>query len=146
MGQHYTNLHILIIDADASAAYITRACVQRVAPEAICTIGLGSTSGVHDAREHPDVVIVDPPCHSLAAIRLVRSLKEVHPQAHVIVLASAPTPTLRRDMQHLGVDAYIEKPAPLAEIVVALTTCIERLDLAHTDPVSIANVVYQADT
>lgn len=140
MGEQYPNPHILIIDADASAAYITRACVQRVAPKASCTIEPGTPGSIYNAHDPLDLVIVDPPSHSPAGIRLVRTLKETHPKAHVIVLTSAPTPMLRRDMQLLGVDAYLEKPAPLAELVVALRTSLQRLDLAQAEPLVIANV------
>lgn len=140
MGEQYSNPHILIIDADASAAYITRACVQRVAPKAICTIESDASGRMYDARDPLDVVIVDPPYHSPAGIRLVRALKETHPKVHVIVLTSAPTPMLRRDMQLLGVDAYLEKPAPLAELVVALRTSLQRLDPPQAEPLAIANL------
>lgn len=139
MGEHSMNPHILIIDADASAAYITRACVQRVAPKASCTIEPGTPNRIYDAHSPLDLVIVDPPCHSPAGLRLVRTLKETHPQAHVIVLTSAPTPMLRRDMQLMGVDAYLEKPAPLAELVAALRTSLPCLDLNQAQPLTVTN-------
>jgi DNA-binding NarL/FixJ family response regulator len=130
--------HILIIDADAGAAYITRAVAQRVAPQATCRVVSNAASSLHDVGERPDVVIVDPPHLSLAGIRLIRELQEAYPETHVIVLASVPTPTLRRDMQQLGVESYLEKPAPYAELAAALRASLRSLSPPQTAPVSIA--------
>jgi DNA-binding NarL/FixJ family response regulator len=132
-AQQLMNPHILIIDADASAAYITRMGVQRIAPEATCLIEQSTARDLSELGIRPDVVIVDPPHHTLAGSRLIQNLKQAYPEAHVIVLASAPTPILRRDMHLLGVEAYLEKPAPLAELAVALRTSLQRLSLAQTE-------------
>jgi DNA-binding response OmpR family regulator len=108
------SFHILIVDPDAVAAHVTRAVVARAAPDAILTIepdaeqARRSLSGIK-----PDVLIIDP-SPSLLAGKLVISAMKAQPSAgQIIVIASAPTAGLRRHMRDLGVDLYLEKPAPL---------------------------------
>lgn len=109
------NLHILLVDADAGAAQITGAIVQRSAPEATLRIEPTISSGWASAQHGPpDVLIVDPAPYGQSGLRLIQDCKALQPAMRVIVLASAPTPSLRQRMQGLGVDLYLEKPAPLA--------------------------------
>jgi DNA-binding NarL/FixJ family response regulator len=49
----------------------------------------------------------------MAAAWLIQAFKTARPHGLVIVLASAPTPSLRRTMHRLGVDVYLEKPVTL---------------------------------
>lgn len=107
--------HILLVDADASAAHVTAAIVQRIAPEATLEIESSPGSGWLSAqRRTPDVLIIDPSPHGSAGALLIQLCKEEWPDLRVIVLASAPTPPLRARMERLGVDLYLEKPTPLA--------------------------------
>src|SRR3954447_11562788 len=116
----HMNPHILIVDSDASAARITRAGVVRVAPAATLVVETDAEGGLRSARNHPpDLLIIDPPRHSPLGTQLIRELK-ASPAGHVIVLASAPTPALRRQMQVLGVDMYLEKPTLLAHLANAV--------------------------
>lgn len=120
--------HILIIDPDASAAQITRAGVERAIPEATLEVEPNADLGLLSIERHrPDVVIIDPPLHSLMTGRLIQSLKEIDPEAQVIVLASSPTPVLRRYLQHMGADVYLAKPAPLTTLIEAVRQAIEAI-------------------
>jgi DNA-binding NarL/FixJ family response regulator len=105
---------ILIVDADAAAAQVTRAIVERAAPAARLAVAPDLRAAYRELqRELPDVLIIDPSPHPLAGVELVAAVKRRTPHGQVIVLASAPTAGLRRQMQGLGVDLYLEKPAPL---------------------------------
>jgi two-component system response regulator DesR len=105
---------ILIVDADAAAAQVTRAIVERAAPTARLAVSPDLRAAYRELqRELPDVLIIDPSPHPLAGVELVAAVKRRRPPSQVIVLASAPTAGLRRQMQSLGVDLYLEKPAPL---------------------------------
>ncbi len=121
-------LHVLIIDPDASAARITSAGVERVVPDAIVMVEPNPEQAWHSVQRHcPDVLIIDPPRHTMTTERLIQGLKRVCPAAQVIVLASAPTPTLRGTMQRLGVDAFLAKPAPLVVLMEALQHALHEL-------------------
>jgi DNA-binding NarL/FixJ family response regulator len=105
---------ILIVDADAAAAQVTRAIVERAAPAARLAVAPDLRAAYRELqRELPDVLIIDPSPHPLAGVELVAAVKRRTPHGQVIVLASVPTAGLRRQMQGLGVDLYLEKPAPL---------------------------------
>lgn len=118
--------HILIIDPDVSAARITRAGVERAVPGATLVVEPNPEQGWFSIqRLRPDVVIIDPPSLSLVTERLIQSLKETYPETQVIVLASSPTPAQRRNLQRIGADIYLAKPAPLVTLIEAVHRAIE---------------------
>lgn len=110
--------HILIVDADASAAHVTAAVIQRIAPDATVTVEhTPAQAWLSFQRAPPDALIVDPASHGLTGPLLIQLLKQECPQARIIVVAPEPTPALRRKMHEFNVDAYLEKPAPLSLLI-----------------------------
>lgn len=108
------NLHILIIDADAAAAQVTRARIARIVPGATFAVERDPERGWLSAQQHkPDIVLIDPARHRLHCGLLLQLIKEAHPATGVIVLDSAPTPAFRRSMHQLGVDLYLDKASSL---------------------------------
>ena len=106
--------HILIVDADTSAAQVTRAVVARAIPEA--TVAVAPTferAQLSMQGQRPDALIIDPAPQSRGGTQLIEQFKTMYPDAPVIVVASMPTPALRRTMTGRGVDTYLEKPALL---------------------------------
>jgi response regulator of citrate/malate metabolism len=107
--------HILIVESDVAAAQVTSAMLARAVPTAIVSVESDFAAARRTLQSHqPDVLIIDPVLHRPESIWLVQHLKTKHPDAHVIIIASAPTPALRREMERLGVDAYLEKPELLS--------------------------------
>lgn len=127
-------LHILIVDADRTAAQVTRAAVARSLPAATVTV---TTDPAHPWVRTPpeplDVLIIDPPRRPPAGTQLIRRAQALWPGVLVIVLASAPTPALRRDLRALAVDMYLEKPALLPVVLTALHTALQRHRRACVD-------------
>lgn len=118
--------YILIVDSDLSAAQVTWAGVKRAVPDASLAIEPTPERALLSLQHRrPDVLIIDPPCHTMATDRLIRELKEASPETPVIVLASAPSVSLQRDMRRLGVDVYLQKPSPLAPMLDALRSALE---------------------
>lgn len=114
-------VHVLIVDADPSAATVTSAVVKRIAPEAI--VEHEPSLDPEQLRRQvikPDVLIIDPAAHSFRALHLLRQCKEDLPATRVVILASAPTPALRTAARHLDIEAYLEKPATLAKLMEKL--------------------------
>jgi DNA-binding NarL/FixJ family response regulator len=119
--------HILIIDADASAAQTTRALIARVAPGALLMVEPTAEQGRRCIQHQPvDVLIIDPVPHSLADERLIRTVKAAQPAARILVLAAESTPGSRRRMADLGIDAYLEKREPPDALVERLRAAIGR--------------------
>lgn len=114
-------VHVLIVDADPSAATVTSAVVKRIAPDAI--IEYEPVLDPNDLRRQlikPDVLIIDPASLTFRALHLLRQCKEDLPRTRVVVLASAPTPALRTAARHLEIEAYLEKPVTLAKLMEKL--------------------------
>lgn len=114
-------VHVLIVDADPSAATVTGAVVKRIAPEAI--VEHEQSLDPEQLRRQvikPDVLIIDPSSHTFRALHLLRQCKEDLPATRVVILASAPTPALRTAARHLDIEAYLEKPATLAKLMEKL--------------------------
>jgi DNA-binding response OmpR family regulator len=127
--------HILIVDTDTSAAQVTRALVARALPEATLVIALTfEHARLSMQRQHPDALIIDPSPHSLEGAQLIEQFKATRADAPVIVVASMPTPALRRMMAGLGVDAYLEKPALLPLLRYELHTFMRKAPPSTTTP------------
>ena len=121
--------HVLIVDPDPYAAHVTRAIVARTAPEADFEVAATPEVALRVMeRATPDVLIIDPAPQSPSARDLIAGLKLQHPEVRVVVLASAPTPNLRRAMEKLGVDVYLEKPVPFPRFVEELRAMIATMN------------------
>jgi len=107
-------LHFLIVDTDTSAAQVTCALIARAIPEAMLVVApTFEHARLSMQGQHLDALIIDPSPHSQEGARLIEQFKATRPDARVIVVASMPTPALRRMMAGLRVDTYLEKPALL---------------------------------
>lgn len=116
----------MIIDADASAAQVTRSLVLRVNPQATWSIEPTAERGSRSADAHPpDLLIIDPNPNDMEATRLVQHIHADFPWARIIVLSSSTTPTLRRHMYELGADLFFEKPTAPAGLFAGLCSALQ---------------------
>ena len=123
---------VLIVDADTSAAQVTAAVVQRILPAATITCETTPERAWQAAqRQTPDALIVDPSPHRRAGVLLIELCRETAPAVKIVVLASAPTPSLRARTTELGVDAYLEKPVASAVLVSQLRAVLESVRSAE---------------
>ena len=114
-------VHVLIVDADPSAAIVTSAVVKRIAPDAVVEHEQSlDPERLRQQAIKPDVLIIDPAAHTFRSLHLLRQCQEDLPAMRVVVLASAPTPALRTAARHLEIEAYLEKPAMLAKLMEKL--------------------------
>jgi DNA-binding NarL/FixJ family response regulator len=114
-------VHILIIDEDVSAAQVTGECLRRFLPNVTITIELTTHDGwIRLQQIAPDAVILDPGLHITPAMFFVSYLHQTYPHVRVIILASAPTPLLKKTMCDLNIDLYLKKPIPVTVLVAAL--------------------------
>ena len=87
--------HVLIQDADAAAAQITGAFVQRRVAEATVAYAFTPEQAWQSAsRQPPDLLIVDPAPDRPATTWLIQSVRQHAPWCRVLVLASTPTPAV----------------------------------------------------
>jgi len=118
---------ILIIDADVSAAQVTQACLRRVLPQ-IPVIIVPSIRGVWEQlpQSAPSAIIIDPGTQVVETALCIHYIRQTCPQALVLILASAPTPLLKKTMRDLPVDAYLEKPVAASVLIQALQGLLQR--------------------
>ena len=122
--------HILIIDAHTTALDVTHTLAQRLAPAATITCASTMYSGWLAAqRTSPDALVIDPSPLGPGGVLLIQLCKAQYPALRVVVLASAPTAGLHRQLAQLGVDVYVEKPIASARLVEQL-----RAGLAMSEP------------
>jgi DNA-binding NarL/FixJ family response regulator len=129
--------HVLIVDADAGAAQITAAVVQRITPGATVVCEQTPERGWLAAQVRPpDVLILDPNQHLRSAAVLIGLCRQTAPAVRIVMLASAPTPALRARATELQLDAYLEKPVASALLVGRLRGVLadERVSAATTNP------------
>jgi DNA-binding NarL/FixJ family response regulator len=111
-------VHVLIVDADSSAAVVTSAIVKRIDPQASVVCELTPERAWLSLQQMPpDVLIIDPASQGPSGTLLIQICKEDHPSMRVVVLASLPTPGLRATVRRIGIDLYLEKPATLPKLV-----------------------------
>jgi DNA-binding NarL/FixJ family response regulator len=113
-------VHVLIIDADNSAAAVTSAIVKRIDPQANVVCETPEQAWLSLQQMLPDVLILDPAAQGPSGTLLIQMCKAEYPSMRVVVLASLPTPALRATVRRLGVDVYLEKPAPLPKLLEKL--------------------------
>ena len=116
---------ILILDADAGAAQVTRAGVERaVAGASVTVVATPEAAWSSAHRRPPHVLIIDPTPAELASVWLIENIKVAYPGIHIIVLASGPTRSLRRNGHRSAVDVFLDKPVPLPILVQAVRTAL----------------------
>ena len=121
--------HILVLDGDASAAQVTRAGVERAVRGANVVVASTPEAAWASAQEFPpDILVIDPVPAELASAWLIQNIKTACPGVYIIVLASAPTRTVRRNGRGSAVDIYLEKPAPLPILVQAIRAALQSKD------------------
>lgn len=126
---------VLVVDPDTSAAQITSAVVQRIAPTAVVVCVRSPEEGwAHAQRDRPDVLIIDPSPHGAAGRLLMELCRDASPATRIVVLASAPTPSLRTRAAQLKVESYIEKPAAPALLIDQLRGVLQQETLAPLAP------------
>jgi two-component system response regulator (stage 0 sporulation protein F) len=55
-------------------------------------------------------------CQESEGMEIARQAMQCHPATHVILLTAFGTPEIEDEAQRLGVEAFLHKPLPLAEI------------------------------
>ncbi|HEY0603591.1 MAG TPA: hypothetical protein VGD58_11805 [Herpetosiphonaceae bacterium] len=119
------SIHVLIIDADSGAAATTCAVVQRRIPNASIVCEATPERGWSSAQHTPpDLLLIDPAPYPSTGSLLIQLCHEWWPDIRVLVLASAPVSSVRR--QHFQADAYLEKPASPARVLEAIVDLLQK--------------------
>ncbi len=110
--------HILIVDSDPTAAFVTQHGLQRLLKREAKIEIANSTSEARARCLHGqvDLLIIDPDSAIGTAAELVGELHSRRPDLPVMVLTAYDTPRLRSQMRALGVEHYLAKPVELQDL------------------------------
>ncbi len=113
--------HIVIVDADRSAAHVTGALIERIAPDATLTYATTPYQGWLAAQcTAPHVMIIDPGPSVPASTLLLQLCKDVWPLMQVVALTPARTNTTR-----CPADVHIDKSVAAPTLVNTLRGVIQ---------------------
>jgi two-component system chemotaxis response regulator CheY len=117
------NAKVLIVDDSA----LTRRSLRQILESAeyqVCEVDDGLAALEHYFLEKPDVVLMDLVMRGMYGLEVIRKLRELDPQARIVVV-SADIQTSSRDMaDEAGAVAFINKPFDRAEILSALDAAL----------------------
>lgn len=123
------NIRVLIVDDDPRVrqglAIMLKLAAKNVMPKLEV---LGEAQNGSEAIEkaqalHPDVVLMDLEMPILDGYEATRCIKSVQPSILIIVLTIHSDRTTRQKAVHAGADAFVEKGAPLEELLQAIQRC-----------------------
>jgi DNA-binding NarL/FixJ family response regulator len=117
---------ILIVDSYPPAALMTQHGFQRLlGPEAIVLIARSpGAAWLHCVRQRVDLLIVDPTLQNLAAMALLKAVREDQPQTAIMVLAAYDTPGLRHQMEAFSIRHYQAKPIMVSDLAAAVRVAV----------------------
>lgn len=120
--------HILIVDSDPTAAFVTQHGLQRLLKREAKIEIAGSANEARARCLHGqvDLLIIDPASTIGIAAELVGELHSRRPELPVMVLTAYDTPRLRNQMRALGVEHYLAKPVELQDLSESV-----RMVIAH---------------
>lgn len=114
-GRHIVKRRVLVIGPDR-----LRDAIARLAPEVALQTAARPLEGLWLSGGEPFDCIVVSASIGPAAARLVESLRQTAPQAHIVVSASAPDEPLARRLLEAGASDYVLEPLRRDELEQAL--------------------------
>ena len=120
------SIRILIVDDLPEVRHGLATILKMAAKKASPSIEVvGEAQDGHEAVRkaqllHPDVVLMDLEMPELDGWAATQSLKSTNPSIFVVALTIHGNPAARQKADQVGADAFVEKGAPLAELVQAI--------------------------
>lgn len=119
--------HIIIIDANTSAALATRSLIWHIQPHAQVTIVLPSAHTTALLADHIDVFIIDPDPDNQSMMDVARSIQATSPALYTVVLTSGSPARHSAHLQGFKVDLRLEKSASPAVLFSSLQSIVAGL-------------------
>ena len=114
---------VLIIDDSA----LTRRTLRQILENAGCDVTEaedGLTALERYFLEKPEVVLLDLVMRGMYGLEVLEKLRELDPQARVVVVSADIQSSSQELAQRAGAKAFINKPFDKAEILAALATAL----------------------
>lgn len=116
---------ILLVDDESHIRKYVGLILKSLGTPTIVEAGNGQDAIEIYQRENPDLVLLDVNMPQMDGIETLKRLKEVDPDALVIMLTSLANRQTIEQAAELGAINYIRKDTPKEEIAKALTETID---------------------
>jgi len=126
MNEPDEEIHVLIVDdlpqVRQGLATLLSLAAKNISPK-IKVIGeaQNGSEAIEQARLlHPDVILMDLKMPVLDGYTATQCIKSTHPSIFIVVLTIHADPSTRQKAAQAGADAFVEKGAPLEELIQAI--------------------------
>ena len=128
------NITALIVDDDDHVRGFLVVLIRRLLEGAVLEARNGKEAVEIYQRERPDLVLLDVNMPHLNGMDALAQIKEINPEAIVIMITSLATRRIVEDAANRGATNFIRKDTSKSQILDAITETIELHLVKPTDP------------
>jgi YesN/AraC family two-component response regulator len=125
---------ILIVDDESTLVFFLQQGIQEA--QMTCTVEVAS-SGEDALRKltHKkfDLVITDLKMPGINGFSLIEAARSLHPQLKTIVMTAFGSRQVEEEIQNLGIDGYLNKPFPTADLIALIQNILFAKDNVAPD-------------
>lgn len=114
---------ILIVDDSAYARRVHRAILER-AGHTVAEVATGTGAIEACMLESPDLIILDLSMEDIGGLEVLRTLRELHSRARVIVVSADVQRSTEQTVMASGADRFVAKPANAEQLVAAVAATL----------------------
>lgn len=123
---------VLVIDDDANVRESLQMALEDRGFRVLCA-GDGEAGISRALKEFPDLIICDMMMPRASGFVVIERLKHHHGLSIPIIMLTANESDYQRAYaESLGVDDYLSKPIPAAQLFSSVDRCLPELELAST--------------
>ena len=117
---------ILIVDDEANQRLMLEQALRALADDwSIATAASGQEALAAVEQQVPDLIITDYHMPVMNGLELIARVRSYDLRSRIILITAYSSPELYAAVQRLGVDHYLTKPVPLAELRSLATAALE---------------------
>jgi putative two-component system response regulator len=117
---------ILIVDDEANQRLMLEQALRALADDwSIATAASGQEALAAVEQQVPDLIITDYHMPVMNGLELIARVRSHDLRSRIILITAYSSPELNAAVQRLGVDHYLTKPVPLAELRSLATAALE---------------------
>ena len=114
------DITVLVVDDHRTFAEALRIAVGLEKDFTVHVVSNGEQAVELAARERPEIVLMDVEMPGLGGVDATRRIREVHPEAKVVMLSAHDDPLVRARALEAGARGFLSKLAPMSDIADAL--------------------------
>jgi DNA-binding response OmpR family regulator len=117
---------ILIVDDEESLVLALRQTLLLDFPGAVVDTAYSGEEGLSRLAEASyDLLIADLRMPGFSGLELIKGVRYLDQMVPIILITGYGSPELREECSQLGVNAYLDKPVNLSELLSAVRRCLD---------------------